>query len=139
MKVSFVLVALFILTLSSSECGKKKTAAGKENVVTEGKKNGPEKYKGIVEVAGICKNYTIRLLEGDIDTSKIVTAWTNPVTKISYKSVFGLGNPCSLPDSTREGNEFYFIIDTAEQKFCPVCLAYYPTPPRSLFIKIVEK
>ncbi|MEO6612834.1 MAG: hypothetical protein ABIT05_12165 [Chitinophagaceae bacterium] len=139
MKVFLVLAVLFILTLSSSECGKKKTAAEKEKAVTGDKKTSPAKYKGKLVVAGICKNYTIRLLEGAIDTSKIVAAWTNPVTNISYTSVFTPGNPCALPDASKEGDEFYFMIDTSEQKFCPVCLAFYPTPPRSLVIKIVEK
>ncbi len=138
MKVFLVLTAFFLLTVSASECGKKKNTAEKEKAVT-GDKNPPKKYKGKLEVAGICRNYTIRLLEGDMDTSRIVANWTNPVTNISYKSVFGLGNPCALTDAIKEGDEFYFMIDTSEQKFCPVCLAFYPTPPRSLFIKMVEK
>jgi hypothetical protein len=117
MKLFLVLAALSVLTLSSSECGHKKAETEKEKADTSDKKTGLEKYRGRLEVAGICRNDTIRVLEGNLDTSRIAAAWTNPVTNISYKSVFTPGNACALPATIKEGDEFYFTIDTSEQKF----------------------
>ena len=38
-----------------------------------------------------------------------------------------------------QGDDFYFMIDTAQKQDCAVCMAYYPTPPKKLSIKVVEK
>jgi hypothetical protein len=84
-------------------------------------------------------NYTIKLLEGSMDTSGISSNWTDEVTGKSYKSVFALGNPCSFPSSIKQGDEFYFDLDTAREKGCITCMAYYPKPPKKLSIKVAEK
>lgn len=124
MKLFLLLSGLSVLTLSASNCNDKKTT---------------EKYKGKLEIAGICMNYTIRITEGTIDTAKISAVWTDEATNKSYTNVFRLGSPCDFPSTIKEGDEFYFLIDTAKPKECVVCMAYYPTPPRSLNIKVVEK
>lgn len=125
MKVFFLLSAFSVIVLSASDCSSKKI----DN----------SKYKGRLEIKGICFNYTIKLLDGAIDTSKIVAHWTDETTGKLYPNVFGLANPCSFPSSINQGDEFYFVVDTAKPKDCMVCEAYYPTPPRSLNIKVVEK
>lgn len=94
-------------------------------------------YKARLEVKGICSNYTLKLLEGNIDMSKIVAAWTDETTGKQYANVFGLGSPCNFPDSIKAGDEFYFKIDTVVQN-CMVCMAYYPHPPKSLKIKVIN-
>jgi hypothetical protein len=124
MKLFLLLSGFSVLTLSASDCNNKKPA---------------EKYKGRLEIAGICMNYTIRITEGTIDTAKVSANWTDEVTNKSYTNVFRLGSPCDFPSNIQQGDEFYFIIDTAQPKECMVCMAYYPTPPRSLNIKVVEK
>ncbi|HEV7781928.1 MAG TPA: hypothetical protein VGO58_11725, partial [Chitinophagaceae bacterium] len=96
-------------------------------------------YKGRLEIKGICSNYTIKLLEGDIDTMKIAANWTDESSGKSHTNVFGLKNPCSFPASIKQGDEFNFAIDTAKSNDCIVCDAYYPTPPRSLQIKVLDK
>jgi hypothetical protein len=93
-------------------------------------------YKGKLEIKGICSNYTIKLLEGNLDTSQIAANWTDEHTGKSYTNVFALGSPCTFPDSIKEGDEFYFIVDTARQD-CNVCMAYYPIPGKKLPIKVV--
>lgn len=125
MKVFFLLSAFSLTVLSASDCSSKKP--------------GNTQYKARLEIKGICFNYTIRLLEGAIDTSKIVANWTDETTGKSHINVFGLSNPCSFAPTIKEGDEFYFIVDTLKPKDCMVCEAYYPTPPRSLNIKVVEK
>ena len=96
-------------------------------------------YKARLETKAICMNYTLRLLEGDIDTSLITANWTDESTGKSYTNVFGLGSPCTFPPNIQQGDDFYFMIDSSTIKDCIVCMAYYPTPPRKLSIKVVEK
>ena len=124
MKLFCLLYALAIFTISDHTCNKRVSDA---------------KYKGRLEIAGICMNYTIKLLEGNIDTSRISSNWSDEVTGKSYKNVFALGNPCSFPSSIKQGDVFYFYLDTATEKGCITCMAYYPTPPNKLSIKIAEK
>jgi len=121
----FVLISLlFILLTSSSDCGKKTTA---------------NRLKGRLEIQGICSNYTIKLLEGSLDTSQIEATWTDEVTNKTHTNVFALGNPCNFPESIKQGDEFYFSIDSSAQKPCMVCMAYYPKPAKSLAIKVYDK
>jgi hypothetical protein len=123
MKLFLIFSALATLFLSNSDCSKKKITS--------------LKYKGKLEVAGICMNYTISLLEGDIDNAAVVDNWTDETTNKSYDNAFRLGNPCDFPATIKQGDEFYFTIDTTKGKDCAVCMAYYPTPPKAISIKIV--
>jgi hypothetical protein len=125
MKLLLFLSAIFILTASADKCGNKKTETGK--------------YKARLEIKALCMNYTLRLLEGDIDTSLIVADWTDESTGKAYKNVFALGSRCTFPATIEQGDDFYFVIDTIQKQDCAVCMAYYPTPPKKLSIKVVEK
>jgi hypothetical protein len=124
MKIFFLIYALAISTLSNHTCNKQASHG---------------KYKGRLEIAGVCMNYTIKLLEGNIDTSRISSNWTDEVTGKSYTKVFALENPCSFPSSIKQGDEFYFYVDTAKEKGCITCMAYYPKPPKKLSIRVAEK
>ena len=84
-------------------------------------------------------NYTISVLGAGIDTAVIVGSWTDESGKKTYKNVFKLDNPCDFPSTIKQGDEFYFMIDTAKGRNCAVCMAYYPTPPKALSIKVVDK
>lgn len=97
------------------------------------------KYKGRLEITGICMNYTIKLLKGNIDTARIASYWTDEVTGKAYTNVFALGNPCSFPSSIKQGDEFYFYIDTTTDNGCVTCMAYYPKPSKKLSIVVVKK
>lgn len=96
------------------------------------------KLKARFEIAGLCSNYTFSLIEGNLDTSLVVGSWTNPSTDKTYKNAFSVSNPCSLPSNLKEGDEFYFEIVPERQSNCAVCMAYYPTPPKKLNIKVLE-
>ena len=130
MKLLFFLSAVFILTVSADKCGNKKKAEANKTTTT---------YKAKLETKALCMNYTLRLLEGDIDTSLITASWTDESTGKSYTNVFGLGSPCTFPSNIEQGDDFYFQIDTAQKQECAVCMAYYPTPPRKLSIKVIDK
>lgn len=118
-----LIILVATLTISASDCNQKKEGT---------------KLKGRLEIKGICSNYTISLLDGQIDTSMIAGKWTDETTGKEYSNVFALGNPCSFPKTLQQGDEFYFRIDTAKQEDCIVCMAYYPKPVRALNIRIEE-
>jgi hypothetical protein len=95
-------------------------------------------YKGRLEIKAICSNYTIKLLEGNIDTGKVATSWTDENTSKIYTNVFALNNPCSFPDSLQQGDEFYFTVKEEKETGCMVCKAYYPVPPKRLSISVIK-
>ena len=120
---SFILIGLISVVLSSQkECTNNNKKAGC--------------YRGRLEVKGICSNYTIAVLEGSLDSSKISKSWTDENTNKTYNNVFGLDSPCSFPADIKEGDEFYFTVREERDKDCNVCMAYYPTPPKSLSITV---
>ena len=127
MKYFLFLSAIFVLTVAAQKCG------------SGAKSQEPIVYKAKLETKAICMNYTLRLTEGKLDTSLIVADWTDESTQKSYKNVFALGNPCNFPSSIQQGDEFSFVIDSIRKpEQCLVCMAYYPTPPKKLFITVIN-
>jgi len=124
MKYIGILLSLFsLLLLSNSNCDKKMSAV----------------YHGRLEVKGICMNYTISVNGTKIDPALVEKNWTDPTTGTTYSNVFKLGSPCTFPTEIEQGDEFDFMIDSSPKTDCAVCMAYYPTPQKSLTIKIVNK
>ena len=120
----FILTSLISLVLTSQkEC-------------SNNNKKGNNCHKGKLEIKGICSNYTITVLEGSLDSSKISKSWTDENTNKTYNNVFALDSPCSFPADIKEGDEFYFTIRQEGDKDCNVCMAYYPTPPKRLSITV---
>jgi hypothetical protein len=124
MKLYLLASIAFILATTTNKCKNK---------------NESSVYKGKLEVKGMCMNYTIKLLEGKIDTSKLVSEWKNEITGKTHNNVFALGSVCNFPSTINEGDEFYFTIDTTYVSNCAVCLAYYPKPAKSIAIKVMNK
>ena len=110
-----------MLATSTEKCGSKKS----DNC-----------YKARLEIKGICSNYTIKILEGNIDTSMVAATWTDENTGKKYTNVFGLDSPCSFPKDLNERDEFYFTVRKESDKECTVCMAYYPVPPKRLSIAV---
>jgi hypothetical protein len=127
MKILLFLSCIFLFASSADNCGAKPAHAN-------------TRYKAKLETKALCMNYTLRLTEGSLDTSMVAATWTDENTGKTYNRAFALGNPCTFPPTINEGDEFYFVIDTSrQQEQCTVCLAYYPTPPKKLFIKVIDK
>lgn len=124
MKTIILLAGIFMLTVSAERCGEKSTSES-------------NRFKGKLEIKALCMNYTISLVEGELDKELINEEWTDESTGKAYKNVFALGSPCNFPESIKEGDEFYFSIDSTISQECAVCMAYYPTPPQKLKIKIL--
>jgi hypothetical protein len=78
-------------------------------------------FKGRLEVQGDCMNYTIKLLEGNIDSNLIETSWIDEHTSKTYQNVFKLANTCSFPENITLGDEFYFTILKDKNNDCVVC------------------
>jgi hypothetical protein len=104
---------------------------------TKRKAAGPLRYEGRLAEKGICKNYTLVVLSGKLDTSQVVPSWTNPASGKTHVRAFRLENPCQFPDSLQEGERFYFTLLSSPAPECMVCMAYYPTPAKSLSIQVV--
>jgi len=125
MKKLFQLALLVAsLFLFSFQCKKKNPSAGC--------------FKGRLEVQGICMNYTIKLLKGDLDPSLIESSWTDESTGKTYQDVFRLENICEFPSGIKQGDEFYFQIETNPSEGCSTCFAYYPTPSKRLAIRVLN-
>jgi hypothetical protein len=122
MKIYSLIPAIAILAVTANKC----------------KDNDPV-LKGRLEVKGMCMNYTIKLVNGKLDTSLYVGEWKNEITGKTHDKVFALGSACTFPATIKEGDEFFFTIDSTYKPDCAVCLAYYPKPSKSIAIKIVNK
>src|SRR5438309_12128288 len=122
-----LLLTVLVLGASKENCKKKKS------ILAEGC------YKGRLEVKGGCMNYTISIREGNYDTSKLVSSWTDNNTGKTYKNVFALGSRCNFPSTINEGDEFYFTLDSTSVQNCMVCMMYYPTPQKHLAIKVLTQ
>ncbi len=101
------------------------------------KANAPLKAR--LETKALCMNYTFTLLQGNVDTSLINATWTDETTGKTYTNAFGIANPCNFASTINAGDEFYFTIDAVKKQDCVVCMAYYPTPSRKLYINVVPK
>lgn len=129
MKNLFVstLVFMSVILLSFTACKSSNNVSGKKV------------YKARFEVKALCSNYTFSVIEGNIDPSLVVANYKDETTGKSYKNAFAVKNPCIIPTNLKEGDTFYFVIDDNPPKNeCVVCMAYYPTPSKSLDIKIVK-
>lgn len=95
--------------------------------------------KGRLAVKGICMNYVIEVIEGQVDSSQVEMLWKHPMTGKTYTQAFALRSICSFPESIKEGDEFYFSIPALpEDKMCAQCKAYSPVPKKGLSIEICE-
>ena len=94
--------------------------------------------KGRLEIKGICSNYVITIVDGDVDTSKVVSTWTDPESQKTFQNAFALGSPCTFPPEINEGEEFYFEYVTETKGDCMVCLAFRPVPEKSNMINVLN-
>jgi hypothetical protein len=97
-------------------------------------------FKGKLVLKGLCMNYVIQIIEGDVDKTLYESSWQNPSTKTTYQNVFGLGSICTFPSTINEGDEFYFSIPKSSiVQTCAQCMAYSPTPSKKISIEICNK
>ncbi|MFN5422567.1 MAG: hypothetical protein ACK5AO_04810 [bacterium] len=93
--------------------------------------------KGKLLIKGICMNYVIQVVDGEVGAHDVANIWKHPETGVEYRNVFALDNKCDFPSTINEGDEFYFKVpDEKTEEACGVCRAYSPVPPESLFIEV---
>ncbi|RYZ22210.1 MAG: hypothetical protein EOO16_10125 [Chitinophagaceae bacterium] len=121
---SLILAAFALLTLGA--CRSKRA-------------DGPACYRGRLETKGICANYTIKVLGANVDTSVALPRWRDEQTGIQHENVFTPADPCAIPATMKEGDEFWFAVDdNANGAGCAQCRAYYPIPPKRVGIKMLS-
>lgn len=127
--MKWLIIPIFFLITGPVTCSK-------QDQLSDNQKPGVC-FKGRLSVTGICGNFVIEVIEGDIDRKLVVEKWTHPYTGVVYNNAFALESICTFPTTIQEGDEFYFSIaaDSPEQK-CPVCLAYSPVPEKRISIDI---
>jgi hypothetical protein len=126
------LMFLSVVMLSAVHCTKKQPPS--DPFLTA---QTDDLLKGRLEIKQGCGTYTIKVLEGNIDSSLIEASWTDPNTGKSYENVFGLGSPCNFPNDINEGDEFYFKVEPHVQN-CMLCQAIYPMPQKKLSITVYK-
>jgi|SRR6476620_963072 len=84
-------------------------------------------YKARLAIKGICMNYVIQVLDGDLKKLNIEKTWKDESDGKEYTNVFALSSRCTFPDIA-EGSEFYFTVTDAVNANCNVCMAYRPVP-----------
>jgi hypothetical protein len=119
MKVFASLVFLLFISATCHRSGGKAT----------GSKQGsnPACYKAQLEIKGICMNYVIKVLEGDLNALAVEKEWIDESDGKRHNNVFALGSRCTFPD-LQEGETFYFTLSQKEDTQCNVCMAYRPVP-----------
>ena len=119
--VKIIFIPLVVFTLCSAyECNKR----------TSGK------LKGKLVVKELCSHYVVQVIEGSVDTSRIVNGWKDG-KRGTFNSVFTVANRCNFPSALNEGDEFEFTFDAnPPPQNCMVCMAYYPTPEKMNSIKM---
>jgi hypothetical protein len=131
----FTSVLVCLVLLSGFQCQRRISDVGEDRETSQRKEDC---IKGKLMIKGICMNYTISVISGNIDQSLIEKSWTDKSTGKVYQNVFALGSQCSFPADIKEGDDFYFKILSKNDPDCAVCMAYYPTPGKKLAIAVLK-
>ena len=85
----------------------------------------------------LCSHYVVQVIDGTVDSSRVVNNWKDEKRQATFNKVFSVANRCNFPSTLNEGDEFEFSFDpNPPAQNCAVCLAYYPIPDKINAIKI---
>ena len=119
-RIFLALIAITVIC-SSYECNKSKSG----------------KLKGKLVIKELCSHYVVQVIDGTVDSSRVVNNWKDEKRQVSFDKVFSVANRCDFPSSLKEGYEFEFTFDpNPAPQNCAVCMAYYPIPDKTNSIKI---
>ena len=93
-------------------------------------------FSGKLVKKGICMNYVIEVLDPMSDKNLVEISWRDEFSDKEYQNVFTLGSVCDFPIDIMEGDIFNFSVIENYNQQCAVCLAYTPTPEKSLNIRL---
>lgn len=108
---------------------------------SSGKVNNNGTLRGKLVISELCAHYVVQVVSGSIDAAKVAADWKDDKRNQTYKQAFSIANRCSFGElGLKEGDEFTFSVDNSKpEETCAVCMAYYPTPSQSLYIKNIRK
>jgi hypothetical protein len=119
-RIFLTLIAIAVLC-SSYECNKSKSG----------------KLKGKLVIKELCSHYVVQIIDGNVDSSKVVNNWKDEKRQVIFDKVFAVANRCDFPSRLNEGDEFEFTFDpNPAPQNCAVCMAYYPIPDKTNAVKI---
>lgn len=100
-----------------------------------------EELTGQLVISELCNHYVVRLESGSVDTTKIATAWQDEKRNTTFSNVFSVASRCSFAQAgIKEGDVFTFEVSPQPtEENCMQCMAYYPIPERSLYIRNIKK
>ena len=123
-KIIPVLLINLVMFFFSCETEKKKTE-GLETCFT-----------GKLVKKGICMNYVIEVMDENFDKNLIEINWLDDSSNQEFQNVFTLASVCDFPNDIMEGDIFNFSVLENYNQQCAVCLAYTPTPEKSINIRL---
>lgn len=96
---------------------------------------------GKLVVSELCNHYVVSLESGSLDTAKIAASWPDEKRNTTFSNVFSVASKCSFAQSgLKEGDVFTFEVSPQPtEENCMQCMAYYPIPERSLYIRNIKK
>ena len=93
-------------------------------------------YSGKLVKKGICMNYVIEVLDSEFNKNLIEIIWVDEFSNKEYQNVFTLASVCDFPNDIMKGEIFNFSVLENYNELCVGCLAYTPTPEKSLSIRL---
>ena len=93
-------------------------------------------FTGKLVKKGICMNYVIEVMDENFDKNLIEINWLDDSSNQEFQNVFTLASVCDFPNDIMEGEIFNFSVLENYNQQCAVCLAYTPTPEKSLNIRL---
>jgi hypothetical protein len=122
--LSVVLAAGFMIACKSSK------SPGEQGALT-----------GKLVISELCNHYVVSLESGSLDTAKIAASWADEKRNSTFSNVFSVASRCSFAQAgLKEGDAFTFEVSPQPtEENCMQCMAYYPVPERSLYIRNIKK
>ena len=93
-------------------------------------------FTGKLVKKGICMNYVIEVMDENFDKNLIEINWLDDSSNQEFQNVFTLASVCDFPNDIMEGDIFNFSVLENYNQQCAVCLAYTPTPEKSINIRL---
>jgi hypothetical protein len=81
-------------------------------------------------------NYVIEVMDENFDKNLIEINWLDDSSNQEFQNVFTLASVCDFPNDIMEGDIFNFSVLENYNQQCAVCLAYTPTPEKSINIRL---
>jgi hypothetical protein len=96
---------------------------------------------GKLVISELCNHYVVSLESGSLDTAKIAASWVDEKRKATFSNAFSVASKCSFAQAgLKEGDVFTFEVSSQPtEENCMQCMAYYPIPERSLYIRNIKK